>query len=75
MNQDFKTILLVVSLMTILVVVGVLMGKGDGITGSAVAVGNIACYDDSDCNDRIEATKDVCKNPGTDFSLCVNRPI
>lgn len=33
----------------------------------------VACYDDSDCDDRISATADVCKNPGTEFSICVNR--
>ncbi len=39
-------------------------------TGTAC---RIACYDDSDCDDRISATADVCKNPGTEFSLCVNK--
>ncbi len=33
----------------------------------------IACYDDQDCDDRMAATEDTCKNPGTEFSLCVNQ--
>lgn len=39
-------------------------------TGTACRV---ACYEHSDCDDRISATADVCKNPGTEFSICVNR--
>lgn len=39
-------------------------------TGTAC---RIACYEHSDCDDRISATADVCKNPGTEFSICVNR--
>ncbi|MEK6951291.1 MAG: hypothetical protein AABX13_06230 [Nanoarchaeota archaeon] len=33
----------------------------------------IACSEQEDCDDRISATTDLCKNPGTEFSLCVNR--
>lgn len=33
----------------------------------------IACYQDKDCDDRIEQTDDICRNPGTTYSLCVNR--
>ncbi len=33
----------------------------------------IACSSDEDCNDRNPATEDICRNPGTTSSLCVNR--
>lgn len=33
----------------------------------------IACEEDGDCDDKIEATEDFCRNPGTEFSLCVNQ--
>ena len=34
---------------------------------------SIACYEDKDCDDKTEATEDLCRNPGTTFSLCVNK--
>lgn len=33
----------------------------------------IACYEQADCDDRLAATADLCRNPGTEFSLCVNK--
>lgn len=34
---------------------------------------SVACYTDKDCDDKTEATDDICRNPGTTYSLCVNR--
>ncbi len=48
------------------------LSEGDSLTGTIV-VGEIACYDDKDCDDGIAATEDICRNPGSEFSLCVNR--
>ena len=69
-----KSMLLVIALVAVVGVVGLLMSNQEGITGGAVA-NTIACYEDSDCDDRIGATEDLCKNPGTEYSLCVNKPI
>lgn len=68
-----KSFALIVLLIGAIVVVGLMMSNEEGITGGMVAK-TIACYDHKDCDDRIEATKDICKNPGTKFSLCVNQP-
>ena len=66
--------MVVVAVVVVVAVFGLLMGSS-GITGAVVGVkGDIACYDNSDCNDRIPATEDTCKNPGTIGSLCVNKP-
>ena len=56
-----------------MVSIGIFMGFNQSIVGSTVA-GSIACYEDKDCNDRITATQDICRNPGTINSLCVNKP-
>lgn len=46
------------------------IGCGGGEGGYACLV---ACYDDEDCDDTIAQTEDICRNPGTENSLCVNR--
>lgn len=56
------------------------------LTGASVANGSvtalctgrscvISCYNDLDCDDRMDATSDICRNPGTRYSLCVNKAI
>ncbi|HIH11952.1 TPA: hypothetical protein HA241_07215 [Candidatus Woesearchaeota archaeon] len=32
----------------------------------------IVCRQDNDCDDGMSVTRDVCRNPGTVYSLCVN---
>ena len=46
------------------------IGCGDKESGYACRV---ACYNDEDCDDGITKTEDLCRNPGTVNSLCVNR--
>ena len=56
---------------------------GAAVVGSETAVPKIgcqgracsvACHSNNDCDDAIPATEDICRNPGTEFSLCVNKP-
>ena len=35
----------------------------------------VACYSDDDCDDTLPQTEDICRNPGTEYSVCVNRPL
>lgn len=47
-----------------------------GVTGSSVVVNDsVACSFDSQCSDGISCTRDVCKNPGSSDSFCVNEPV
>lgn len=68
-----KSAIVILVLVGILVAIGFMVGKEGRITGAAIANG-VACFEDKDCNDRIAATQDVCRNPGTVYSLCVNKP-
>ena len=74
MDHKTKSFLLVLLLLTIMAMIGVFANFSEGITGNMV-VDSIACYDDSDCDDRVEETEDICRNPGTEYSLCVNKPV
>ena len=67
--------MLIVSLLLgIVIIMGVLIAVGpQGLTGAVVNV--VACFEDADCNDNIAATEDICRNPGTEYSLCVNKKI
>ena len=56
-----------------MVAVGLFLGFNQSIVGGSVAK-TVACKDNSDCNDWISATQDICRNPGTISSLCVNKP-
>ncbi|MEW5896217.1 MAG: hypothetical protein AB1668_00860 [Nanoarchaeota archaeon] len=71
MNHKIKTILVIIVLLSIIAAIGLLLGK-EGITGGTTAK-MIACYENGDCNDKTDSTEDVCKNPGTEYSLCVNK--
>ena len=71
MNYKTKSILLVTFLISLVVVVGFLVGQ-EGLTG-ATTTKTIACYDNEDCDDKISQTEDVCRNPGTEFSICINK--
>lgn len=72
MNPDLKSLFVIMVVLAALVVVGILISREGGLTGAAVQRA-VACYDDTDCNDRITETEDLCRNPGTAYSLCVNR--
>lgn len=71
MNHKIKSILVIVILLGIVAAIGLLLGN-EGLTGGTTAK-IISCYEDSDCNDKTESTEDVCKNPGTEYSLCTNK--
>jgi hypothetical protein len=61
-------------LVGICVAIGFIVRDEMSISGATVA-NTIACYNNSDCNDHIEATEDLCLSAGTPSALCVNRPI
>ncbi|MEK6938236.1 MAG: hypothetical protein AABX04_04290 [Nanoarchaeota archaeon] len=70
--HKIKSTIYVIILVGILIAIGLIIRHEAGISG-ATSVNMIACYEDKDCNDRIDATKDICYNPGTVSALCVNR--
>lgn len=74
MNHKTKSFLLVLLLLGILIIIGLFTNLNQGITGSTV-VKSVACYENRDCDDKIEGTEDICRNPGTKYSLCVNKPV
>ena len=67
-----KSLIIVFLLVGIVGMMGLILSH-EGFTG-AMITHKVSCYNDADCNDRIAETADVCKNPGTEFSLCVNKP-
>ena len=67
-----KSFLIVVVLLAIIIFISFFISD-PGITSASIAK-HIACFDDSDCNDHISGTEDICRNPGTEYSLCVNKP-
>ncbi len=71
MNHKLASLLSVLVLLGLVVVIGFFVGE-DGITGSFTEV--ISCYENQDCDDHIENTEDLCRNPGTRYSVCVNKP-
>ena len=74
MDHRIKSGLIIIMLVGVMVAIGFFLGFNQSIVGSSVAQ-TVACRDSSDCDDRITATKDICRNPGTINSLCVNKPI
>jgi len=73
MNYKIKSLVLVLAFIAVLATFGFLIGDESGITGASVAT-ETACHTNEDCNDHIDSTEDLCRNPGTEFSLCVNKP-
>ena len=71
MNHKLKSLLIVFLLLAVLTAIGFFMGGG--ITGASTAY-SVACFDNSDCNDQISTTEDICKNQGTEYALCINKP-
>jgi hypothetical protein len=65
--QHYVTIF---ALLGIFVMLGVAVGTEGTITGATVT--EVSCTSDADCDDRIVGTEDVCRNPGTRYSICVN---
>ncbi len=72
MDHRIKSWLIVILFIVIMVGIGFLLGSNQSIVGGSV-VKTVACSDNSDCDDRISATEDICRNPGTINSLCVNK--
>jgi len=67
-----KLIVVIVALVCVVAVLGLFVSK-EGITGGVI-VNTIACHDNTDCDDGIARTEDICKNQGTVSALCFNRP-
>ncbi len=72
MHHTLRSIIVILVLLGIVIALGIVVGT-EGITGATVA-DTISCYNHEDCDDKIAATEDICKNPGTIGSLCINRP-
>ena len=71
--MSVKTITIIVVLLVMLGALGFVVSQEGGLTGGVVA-NSIACQDNSDCDDKIEGTEDICRSPGTINAICVNRP-
>ena len=71
MNYKTKSILLVFLLVILMVGIGVFTNYEE-ITGATTSK-KIVCYENSDCDDGLKETEDICRNPGTEYSLCINR--
>ena len=64
--------LIIAVVVTFAIIAGVFFSAG--ITGGTI-IKSVSCFEDQDCNDHNEETIDFCKNPSTEYSLCVNKPI
>jgi len=72
MEHTTKSILLIAFFFGIMIAIGLLANYNQGITGTAISR-TIACENDSDCSDKIGETTDICRNPGTEYSICINK--
>ena len=72
MDYRIKSVLLILLFVAILVGVGLFLGFNQSIVGGSVAK-TVVCKTNKDCNDWITATEDICRNPGTINSLCINK--
>ncbi len=59
-------------LLTLVTMLGIAVGTNGSLTG-ATATYQIVCSSDEDCDDGIHGTEDTCRNPGSEYSLCINR--
>ncbi len=66
--QHYVTIFALLGIFTML---GIAVGTEGTITGATVTE---VCESNDDCDDGIVGTEDICRNPGTEYSLCVNLP-
>ena len=73
MHHTTKSILVVSFVIVMMFAIGLMLNLNQSITGAVIS-GSPACYVDSDCDDKIENTEDICRNPGTQDSFCINRP-
>ena len=71
MKHTTLMLITVLVLLGTVAIIGLFIGQ-DGITASFVET--VACYKDADCDDQIPAKEDMCRNPGTAHSVCVNKP-
>ena len=72
MDYRIKSILIVLLFIGVMVAIGMFLGFNQSIVGATVAK-SVACENNKDCNDWISVTEDICRNPGTINSLCVNK--
>ena len=71
-----KMIFLGVALIGVMALMGFVISSGssESLTGATVSE-QVSCYSDADCSDKIDCTQDICRNPGSEYSLCINRAI
>ncbi|MBT3814002.1 hypothetical protein HOE37_05490 [Candidatus Woesearchaeota archaeon] len=67
-----RTILIIAIVIAVIAIVSLTVSTT--ITGGTI-IKKVSCYDKDDCNDHNEATEDSCKNPATEYSLCINKPV
>jgi len=67
-----RTILIIAIVIAVIAIVSLTVSTT--ITGGTI-IKKISCYNQNDCDDHKEETEDLCKNPATEYSLCVNKPV
>jgi len=72
MHHNHKALLALATIILLFTLFTVMFHSEDALT-SAMVKDSIACYEDNDCNDRIDCTEDLCRNPGSVNSICVNK--
>ena len=72
--MERKELYLIIAVAVTFVIIASVLFSASGITGGVI-IKSVSCFEDNDCNDHNEETIDLCKNPGTEYSLCVNKPI
>lgn len=74
--MKLKLVVLAIGFIVVLAAIGFVLSSGSSgsLTGATVS-GQVACYSNADCSDNIDCTEDICRNPGSEYSLCINRII
>ncbi len=71
--MERKELCLIIAVAVTFVIIASILFSAGGITGGVI-IKSVSCFEDKDCNDHKEETIDFCKNPSTEYSLCVNKP-
>ncbi|MBT6774581.1 hypothetical protein HOA91_04375 [Candidatus Woesearchaeota archaeon] len=72
--MERKELYLIFAVVVTFIFIASVLFTAGGITGGII-IKSVSCFEDKDCNDHNEETTDFCKNPSTEYSLCVNKPI
>jgi hypothetical protein len=71
-RTSLVNILIIAVFMVLLAVITIIFGiNDDGISGAAVRC-SVECYSDSDCDDKVDLTEDICLYAGECSSKCFN---